>query len=170
MEADEELMRAVALGDERALGVLVDRHAPRIHAFLVRLVDDASDADDLVQETWLRVARGAGSFDPARRFRPWLYGVAANLARDLQRRRRVRARPLEPGPTATTPSDPSVALDLRARLGELPTRLREVVLLRYFEDMSEAEMSRALRVPPGTVKSRLHAALRKLRQSYGGDG
>ena len=170
MESDEELMRAVARGDERALATLVERYAARIHAFLARVVGDRDDADDLLQDTWLRVARGARGFDATRTVRPWLYGIAANLARDLHRRRAVRTRALREGALeasqqAASPK-PVERIDMRERLARLPERLREVLVLRYFGGLDEAEMADALGIPRGTVKSRLHGALRELRTGW----
>jgi RNA polymerase sigma-70 factor (ECF subfamily) len=170
MESDEELMAAVARGDERALAALIERHAARLHGFLARLAGSRDDADDLLQDTWVRVARGAHSFDPNRRVRPWLYGIAANLAHDLHRRRSVRQRALLDGSTqaATTPAPPRPLerLDLRERIARLPARLREVLALRFYEGLDEAEMAEALGVPRGTVKSRLHGAIRELRRGW----
>ena len=82
MESDEELMRAVAHGDERALASLVERYAARIHAFLTRVTGDRDDADDLLQDTWMRVARGARGFDPARA-RLWHYRATIADAKRL---------------------------------------------------------------------------------------
>jgi RNA polymerase sigma factor (sigma-70 family) len=171
MESDEELMEAVARGDERALGRLVDRHGARIHAHLARMTGSGDDADDLLQETWVRVARGARTYTSGRPVRPWLYGIASNLARDLGRRRAVRARG---DALAAAGREPGVAPQagavegraLRERVARLPERLREVVLLRYFEDLDEAEMAEALGVPRGTVKSRLHGAIRALKREW----
>ena len=172
MESDEELMAAIARGDERALAALIERHAVRLHGFLARLARDRDDADDLLQDTWVRVARGARSFDPNRKVRPWLYGIAANLARDLHRRRGVRQRAVLDGSTAAATASPAFRplerLDLRERVARLPSRLREVLLLRFYEGLDEAEMAEALGVPKGTVKSRLHGAIRELRRGWEG--
>jgi RNA polymerase sigma-70 factor (ECF subfamily) len=174
MESDEELMAAVARGDEHALASLIDRHAPRLHGFLVRLARDRDDADDLLQDTWVRVARGAPTFDPSRRVRPWLYGIAANLARDLHRRRGVRVRAAHDGTREVAAASQRAAfrplerLDLRERLARLPERMREVLVLRFYEGLDEAEMAEALGVPRGTVKSRLHGAIRELRRGWEG--
>jgi RNA polymerase sigma-70 factor (ECF subfamily) len=170
MESDEELMAAIARGEERALGALVDRYAARLHAFLLRVTGNRDDADDLLQDAWIRVARGAPGFDRGRRARPWLYGIAANLARDLHRRRGVRLRAAheirsEPPPPAPRPLD---RIDLRERLARLPERLREVLVLRFYDDLDEAEMAEALGIPRGTVKSRLHGAIRALRSGWEG--
>ena len=160
-------MEAVARGDERALASLIERYAARIHAHLRRMTGDRDDADDLLQDTWVRVARGARRFDAGRRVRPWLYGIASNLARDLHRRRQVRTRAALAERTPEGPSPPFERIDLRERLARLPDRLREVVLLRYYGDLDEAEMAAALGVPRGTVKSRLHGAIRELKRGFG---
>jgi RNA polymerase sigma-70 factor (ECF subfamily) len=172
MESDEELMESVARGDERALGTLVGRHGVRLHAHLARVMGSADDADDLLQETWVRVARSARTYQAGRPVRPWLLGIASNLARDLRRRRAVRIRAGLVAPEASREAPgvrPFERLALRDRVARLPDRLREVVLLRFFEDLSEAEMADALGVPRGTVKSRLHGAIRELKRGWGGE-
>lgn len=170
MESDEELMAAIARGEEQALATLIERHAGGLFGFLVRVSRNRDDAEDLLQDTWMRVARGAGSFDPKRRVRPWLYGIAANLARDAFRRRAVRVRAAraehaEEGSTRT-PFRPLDGIDMRDRLLRLPDRLREVLVLRFYQGFDEAEMADALGVPRGTVKSRLHTAIGALRQDW----
>jgi RNA polymerase sigma-70 factor (ECF subfamily) len=170
MRSDEDLMAAVASGDETALAALIDRYAASVHAYLFRHSGNRDDADDLLQETWVRVARSARSFDTARRFRSWIYGIATNLARDLFRRRMTRERALRDlamHPPATSDTDAVDRRELRERIAELPENLRAVLLLRYYEAMNEAEMAEVLGVPRGTIKSRLHAALRRLRAGYG---
>ena len=170
MRSDEDLMAAVASGDETALAALIDRYATSVHAYLLRHSGNREDADDLLQETWVRVARSAKRFDTARRFRSWLYGIATNLARDLFRRRMTSERALRDlagQPPAASGADSVDRGELRERIAKLPENMRAVLLLRYYEGMSEAEMAEVLDVPRGTVKSRLHAALRRLRGEYG---
>ena len=170
MRSDEDLMAAVASGDETALAALIDRYAANVHAYLLRHSGNRDDADDLLQETWVRVARSAKRFDTARRFRSWIYGIATNLARDLFRRRMTREhalRDLAAHPTAAPSANSVDCGELRERIAELPENIRAVLLLRYYEGMSEAEMAEILDVPRGTIKSRLHAALRRLRGGYG---
>jgi RNA polymerase sigma-70 factor (ECF subfamily) len=170
MRSDEDLMAAVASGDEAALAALIDRYAASVHAYLLRHSGNREDADDLLQETWVRVARSAKSFDTARRFRSWIYGIATNLARDLFRRRMTKERALRTlamSPPATPGADSADRGELRERIAKLPENMRAVLLLRYYEGMNEAEMAESLEIPRGTVKSRLHAALRELRGGYG---
>jgi RNA polymerase sigma-70 factor (ECF subfamily) len=176
MEADETLMVRVQRGDGRALEALVGRYERRLFGFLARRGEHGR-AEDLFQETWLRVVRGRTGFDPGRRFSTWLYQIANNLCRDLARRRAVETRELltlhdsasAGSRSGAPPAD--VHLDVRRRLLALPERLREVLVLRYFEGLAESEIAAVVGVPPGTVKSRLHAALRALRgQEAPGDG
>jgi RNA polymerase sigma-70 factor (ECF subfamily) len=173
MCSDEDLMTAVASGNETALAALIDRYAASVHAYLLRHSGNREDADDLLQETWVRVARSAKSFDTARRFRSWIYGIATNLARDLFRRRMTRERALRDlatHPPAASGADSVDRSELREHIAKLPENMRAVLLLRYYEEMSEAEMAEVLNVPHGTIKSRLHAALRRLRGEYGVSG
>lgn len=169
MEADEGLMVRVQHGDARALEALVGRYDRRLLGFLGRR-GPAGRAEDLFQETWLRVVRSAAAFDPSRRFSTWLFQIANNLCRDLARRHAVETRGADAGGAlpaalhggaARVPVD--VKLDVRRRLEALPDRLREVLVLRYFEGLSEPEIATVAGVPAGTVKSRLHAAVKALR-------
>lgn len=166
-------MVRVQHGDARALEALVGRYDRRLLGFLGRR-GPAGRSEDLFQETWLRVVRSAASFDPSRRFSTWLFQIANNLCRDVARRHTVETRVSESGRTLSSalhggaaaarsavPLD--VKLDVRRRLLALPDRLREAIVLRYFEGLSEAEIASVVGVPAGTVKSRLHAAVKALR-------
>ena len=165
-------MTSVAMGDNRALTTLINRHSQRLHAYLVRYTQSKADADDLLQESWIRVARSARRFDPSRRFRSWLYGIATNLARDLFRKRGMRERALLDRTSFSTQAEGRNSTiaersELLELVGQLPDRMREVVLLRFYEGMNESEMATVLGIAKGTVKSRLHSALRFLREDYG---
>ena len=176
MESDERLMARLAEGDESALGPLLDRWRGPLYGFLARRVGD-SDADDLFQETWLRVVRYRDRFDPQRRFSTWLFQIANNLCRDRGRRLEVRDRyrrdrqaDAAGDPTRTRPPPLDQTLDIRRRVAELPDKLREVLVLRYFRELPEKEIARIVGIPPGTVKSRLHAAVKALRAQESSDG
>lgn len=165
---DEELMQQVQAGSEGALETLVERWRGPLFGFLHRRSGPA-DADDLFQETWLRVVRSRRRFDARLRFSTWLFQIANNLCRDRLRRGAVAARGREVlagGPRAAAP-EPELRLDLARRLAALPDRLREVLVLRYYRDLGEREIAALLGIPPGTVKSRLHAAVQALRQAEG---
>jgi RNA polymerase sigma-70 factor, ECF subfamily len=154
-------------GDDAALALLMDRYKRPLYAFLSRRAGDSA-ADDLFQESWLRVVRARDRFDPRRRFSTWLFQIANNLCRDRARRRAVEQRHLdvqsqEPCERSTAGNRVALRLDFGRRLAALPDRLREVLVLRYYHDLGEREIADVLEVPPGTVKSRLHAAVRALR-------
>jgi RNA polymerase sigma-70 factor (ECF subfamily) len=155
-------------GDATAFELLLQRYRQRLFAFLSRR-SAPQRSEDLFQETWLRVVRARESFDPARRFSTWLFQIANNLCRDGARRSALEAREqAQLQSDAAAPSGTGVAaldakLEAQQRLARLPERLREVLVLRYFEDLGEREIAEIVGVPPGTVKSRLHAAVRALR-------
>ena len=164
-------MERVQAGDERALGELLDRYRAPLFGFLARRIGDAASAEDLFQETWLRVVRARARYDPQRRFSTWLFQIANNLCRDLFRRRgsenRVReAMRAVADISARQRTSPALdaRLDVAARLARLPDRLRAVIVLRYFHQMPEREIAEVVGVRPGTVKSRLHSAVKMLRE------
>jgi RNA polymerase sigma-70 factor, ECF subfamily len=171
-------------GDMGALRVIVERHHPDLVRFLYRLVGDHAGAEDVFQETFLQLHISAGSFDASRRFRPWLFTIAANKARD-HLRKKGRRRMLElsaptKGRGQTGDDDGTTFLDLmevrvpapgdamdqvelsdqvQRALDTLSPTMREVLLLAYFQRLSYAQIATDLEIPLGTVKSRLHAAV-----------
>ena len=167
MESDESLMCRLRTGDESALSELFRRYRPRLYGFLLRRVGDG--ADDVFQDTWLRVVRAADRFDPRRRFSTWLFQIANNLCRDWGRRHAVRSRArqelMEQGrnPARDAAPGPDLRLEMAQRIARLPERLQEVLLLRYYQQMTEREIAEVAGIPTGTVKSRLHSAVRALR-------
>jgi RNA polymerase sigma-70 factor (ECF subfamily) len=167
--SDEDLMVRVQAGDSQALAALIDRYRGPLYAFLWRRAGDA--ADDLFQESWIRVSRARDRFDRSRRFSTWLFQIANNLCRDRWRRQGARRRAFDAlrdetrasgADTAAAPELPADA-ELLSRLAALPDRLREVLVLRHYHDLGEAEVAEVLAIPRGTVKSRLHAAVRAAR-------
>ena len=162
MATDEELVGALAQGDERALRELLRRYERPLSSFISRHTA-GRDVEDLYQETWLRVVRGAARFDAARRFSTWLFHIAVNLCRDWHRRARGNTLSLADDAAPTEePRCPDAALDAARLLAQLPDPQREVVILRFYHDLTEEQMAAMLDCPKGTVKSRLHNALARL--------
>lgn len=161
MQTDEALAARLADGDELALRELLRRYEQPLARFLHRQTG-GRDVEDLYQETWLRVVRHADRFDPTRRFSSWLFQIAVNLCRDWQRRPPPEPRPLEDEPAAAGLERSDAALDAAHLLAQLPAAQREVVVLRYYHDMSEDEVATILDIPKGTVKSRMHQAIARL--------
>jgi RNA polymerase sigma-70 factor (ECF subfamily) len=174
--ADEVLVQRVAQsGDERALSELYDRYAGLVYGAGIRYLGDRSLAEDLVQDVFTAVWRGAAGFDPSRAsFATWVYHITRNRATDLIRRRRARIRtvgddtPFEPGEEDST-GELSRSFDLASALSRLSPAHREVLTLAYFDGLSQSEISRRTDTPLGTVKSRTTAALRALRESMSED-
>ena len=170
MASDEALYRRIVAGDEAALRTLIDRHREALFGFLYRMTNDRAIAEDLLQETFMRLVTHRGKSPD--RFRAWLYTIAANLARDHFRSAHVRH----------TSTDALDGLDLReasiaeesllrnaerervARaLQELPPEQREVIILRFYHELRLDEIALISDVPLGTVKSRLFYALKRLK-------
>jgi RNA polymerase sigma-70 factor (ECF subfamily) len=172
---DNELVAAVARGDDSALRELTYRHVPWLSARL-RAVLPAADIEDVLQETFLAVWRGARSFDPVRpegAAAAWLWGIARRQAA-LFLRRRGPMTPTLPADDERTELDPAEAAAIRidldravAALGAEGSGDREVFRLMYQQDATVAEVAAAMGVPEGTVKSRAHRARRLLRRALG---
>jgi RNA polymerase sigma-70 factor (ECF subfamily) len=170
--SDEVLVRRVAQsGDERALSELYDRYAGLVYGAGVRYLGDRALAEDLVQEVFTAVWRGAASFDPSRAsFATWVYRITRNRATDQIRRRRARVRTVggeaRPEPGEEDPAgELSRSFDVASALSRLSPPHREVLILAYFHGLSQSEISRRTSTPLGTVKSRTTAALRALRET-----
>jgi RNA polymerase sigma factor (sigma-70 family) len=173
---DDAVARAVA-GDVDAFAGLVERH--RALALRVAYGIAGDDAEDVVQEAFVKAFRALPRFDTGRRFRPWLLAIVANEARNRRRgtgrRRRAGLRlatrrvPDSPDPLETSERQES-RRRLLAAVERLPAADREIVSLRWFAELSEAETAAALGCPVGTVKSRSSRALVRLRALLGEEG
>ena len=159
LDSDEALATAAAAGDRRALELLLDRHADRIHAVCRRVIGHPEDALDATQEAMIAVARGIHRFDGRSAFTTWLYRVATNAALDEGRRRSRRPVPIEtlPEPVGESRVDAQVEarVDIDAALAKLPEEFRVAVVLRDLCDLDYAEIADVLDLPPGTVRSRI---------------
>jgi RNA polymerase sigma-70 factor (ECF subfamily) len=159
--------------DAELLRALQDEHGEALYAHAVRLSGgDRQRAEDLVQETLLRAWRHPESLDPGRgTVRSWLFTTARNLAIDAWRRRSVRVGEVvtdmipEPPPSADEAERAVEAWTVAEALGRLSETHREVLIECFYEGRSVAETAARLGVPPGTVKSRTHYALRSLRMA-----
>jgi RNA polymerase sigma-70 factor (ECF subfamily) len=177
---DFELLRAVGHGDETAFKTLVDRHAPYLFGVAHGLTGgNASDAEDLVQETLLAALGGKFRGDSA--VRTWLVAILVNKAAMLKRSASRRGphlslaggtgdksgpRPIEPAVRGSSGAS-DAKLDLTSMLQSLSEDHRAVIVLRELEQMSYEQIAQALGVPRGTVESRLHRAREELRKRYG---
>ena len=164
------LLPLVAEGDASAMSQLVQRFTPFVRSVVRRTGTNASTADDVVQETMLRLWRHAHRFDPARGSEPtFIAAVARNAAIDAARREACRPSTPTPelqelAPPMPSPTESvSTALAVRAALAQLTPDQHELVRLAYFEQLTQPEIAARLHLPLGTVKSRTFHALRALR-------
>lgn len=165
-------MAAVQAGDRAALAGLVERHHSPLLGYLYHMVGGNRPlAEDLVQETFVRLLRG-GTYTPDRAFKPWLYAIAGNLARDHFKAAATRYRapgadpPDQPDPGADPEAQVLVAeqeQQVAAALARLAPEYRAALVLRFYGDLSLQEVATALNIPLGTVKSRLSVGCRRLR-------
>lgn len=177
MDDEADLIAALREGDSRAFDVLYDRHRPRVFGFLARLSGDRQLAEDLAQETFLRLASRTPRLDAATRLRPWLLTVARNLFIDHLRRAhldldRLRSLALWPDTAraaAATPFDLTRASDVERRLehalARLPPDLREAVLLVVVEGLTAGEAARVAGIRPDALRQRLARARTLLRDA-----
>ena len=157
-------MTQVQAGDAVAYRALFERHQARVYGFLVRRTRDRDLAADLYQETFLRVFRSRHQWQPGRPFRPWLFGIAANAARDKARYQ--SRRPIEVGVEDwDAPVRPSVhdRLELEQAIGRLPDSLREAFLLGVVEGLDHNELAGVLDISPANARARISRARRQLR-------
>ena len=185
--AEPAFLARLRAGDEQALHALAAEWGPRLYRYGLRLGADAEQAQDLTQEALVRVLRAVRAGRGPERIAPWLYRIMTNLVRDEARssyRQRVDLAPAVEegagrwlaGGSGTLAADPAEVVAGRSEarqrrealhqaLRALPPALREVVVLRILEERPVAEVAAILEVPEGTVKSRLHRALKALRQA-----
>ncbi len=185
-ELDVQAMSRLTGGHDAALNNLMDRHAGRLFNYLVRCLQDADDAADLAQETFVKLYQSRAKFDPKQKFSTWLYAIASNLVRDRYRWRTrhpqvsLDAESSESGNTfRDTMSDdsplPSECLQsheraetVRRAVAALPEELREPLILAEYEERSHAEIGTILGCTAKAVETRIYRARQQLRASLSG--
>ena len=178
---ESRLVAAAQAGDTQAYQALVEEHQTIAFRTAYLITCSAADAEEAVQDGFVKAFRALGRFRPGAPFRPWLLRIVANEARNRRRSAGRRAglalRAAEdrrPGDAAPSPESAVLADETRTALLRAISGLRdedrEVIGARYFLDLSEAETAEALGLPKGTVKSRLSRALGRLREQLGTNG
>jgi len=172
---DHELMDLIRRGDEDALAALVRRHQAPLLNFFRRLGVSIHDAEDLVQETMVRVFRYRHKYAHRAKFTTFLYRIARHAWIDRWRKASRRPRLAEAAEAEREPVDAESAarfgarLDAQAALGRLPEKLRIVIVLSIYQGLPYEEIARTLRIPVGTVKSRVFLAMERLREVMGNE-
>lgn len=181
----EQLRAAIAsaqAGQAQGYEALLEGYGPRLFGYFIRATGSGHEAEDMLSELMLRLVRQLGRYDHRGRFEPWLFRIAANMVRDRIRRR--KARPSRVSLSAESAGGAAVAdglagqavsvdagllaeessAELQAALDRLDAATREMVLLRYFGEVSFKELSKMFECPIGTVLARVHRGLRTLRE------
>lgn len=171
---DEQLMLRLKDGDRQALNTLVERYRDRVVSYAYRIVGNAELAQDMAQETFVRVYKGAHTFREGSRFTPWLYKIATNVC--------ISERSKAGRDIVTTCSDTLetacgvaagvedqvmrtfVSRELCSSISQLTPEHRSVLVMHVYQGLTYVEIGEALDIPTGTVKSRLFYAIRKLRE------
>jgi RNA polymerase sigma-70 factor (ECF subfamily) len=185
LSVEAQLVERAKAQDEAAFEQIMNLYADRLYSYILRMVGNATDAEDLVQETFLRAYQGLPNFDGRASLGTWLYRIATNLCIDHQRRRARRAPTVsysthddEDGETAEwdfpdqqTPNPLEAALNreleavVEEAIGKLSPKLKTVLLLYDVEELSYEEIARVLGIPIGTVKSRLNHARTQIQKA-----
>lgn len=172
-------MLRCAKGDQEAFDALFERYKDRIYDYLAHQIGDKTAAEDLLQETFLRVYVNRGRYRPGAPFKPWLFAIATNLCRDERRRQRKLGRAVPSDNAGDFPADPSggelhsgssplqrleAKEALEVSLQRLPQELREAFLLSRREGMSSKDVARAVGCSAACARQRVTRALRQLRR------
>jgi RNA polymerase sigma-70 factor (ECF subfamily) len=176
---DNQVMGQVRDGEVEKLGVLFERHHQSLFGFFVRLTGRRELSEDLVQEVFLRMLKYRHSFQPENQFRPWMFRIARNAHFDAARKRQREARisgaeseaaegliAPEPTPDLRVGQQQEIGF-LQQALARLPVEKREVLLLSRVQNLKYEQVAEILGCDTGTVKVRVHRALKELRDIFG---
>lgn len=175
--SDDSLILRLAAGDDTAFALLLDRHLGMIHRLAWRLLGDRAEAEDVAQESFLRLWDNAAGWRVGEAgLKSWLYRVAFNLCHDRLRRRRLvlMDEPPESVDPAPRPGEAMIEDErgsaVRTALDSLPERQRAALILSYYEEMSQAEAAGLLEISEEALESLLARGRRKLRELLGAEG
>ncbi|BCB02704.1 sigma-70 family RNA polymerase sigma factor [Bacillus sp. KH172YL63] len=176
MVKEEELKTIIAKvksGNQEAFEELYDATVGDVYKNVYFLLDHKGVIDDLVQDIYIHVYRSLKKYNPDRPFKPWLIGVAVNQVKSYRRKDwmhgRLSRKAAENERWKETRADMMVEEndDLYRAVNALPYKLKQVIILRYLNDYTQEEIAAVLNIPLGTVKSRIHAGLKRLRTVSG---
>ncbi len=184
---DRELIAKCLEGDQKAFEVLLNRYKGRVFSVCYKMVKNRTDAEDLAQESFIKVFSVLDRYDPSYPFSSWLFRITSNLCIDFLRKRKHKTysidEPLDGREGKISRQFPSDAVQpdremeggemmgiLEKALGTLPEHYRIIVILRHQEHLSYDEISDSLGIPLGTVKARIHRARRMIRDFFSDRG
>jgi RNA polymerase sigma-70 factor, ECF subfamily len=174
--SDEDIARIVQSGDSEAFGELVTRYEVKLKRYARKFLSREEDAEDLVQEVFIKAYTNIQSYDSTFRFSPWIYRIAHNtFVNELRKKRRYSTGIFDADvllpllPAKETTDAPAIDSEIRREIDQvletLPPKYREVIVLYYFEDVSYQEISDILQIPVTTVGVRMTRARAKLHEA-----
>jgi RNA polymerase sigma-70 factor (ECF subfamily) len=181
METEEaQIARGLHRRDPDLLDMLIEQYQHRLLRYLLHLTGNRATAEDLFQETWLRVLEKGHQYDGRNKFSAWLFSIAHNVAIDCMRKRQPASldaiNEQEDGPVIDPPAEGPSALDLIAAkdvaqqiesaMEKVPVVYREVLVLRFQEQMKLEEIAQLIHIPLATVKTRLYRGVMALRPAF----
>ncbi len=170
---DNELIFRFKNGDKIAYAELYQKYIRYAFGIALLLLKDSSTAADVCQEAFIKVYQNIQSFKDGNQFKPWFYRILVNEAMRLTRRIMCLPKPIEkiPDIPSSTFSEPQNVIitreqadEIRQAINKLPVKLKVPIILRYYADLTEEEIAATLKIPPGTVKSRLSRGRDRLRR------
>ncbi|MFJ7847948.1 sigma-70 family RNA polymerase sigma factor [Peribacillus sp. NPDC097206] len=158
-------------GETQAYNDLYERTIQTVYKNVHFLIDEKSEVDDVVQDVYIQIYKSLRKYDRERPFKPWLTGIVVKTIQTYRRKRWMRLRISKKAEETKQVAIPDFSNDIVEKISnrhlvdlvnQLPYKLKQVVILRYLNDYSQEEVARILDIPIGTVKSRIHASLKKL--------
>ncbi|EOO73831.1 MULTISPECIES: sigma-70 family RNA polymerase sigma factor [Bacillus cereus group] len=168
-----DLIQLTLSGNKEAYSELYDKTIQEVYKTAHFLIEDKADIDDVVQEIYIQLYESLRKYDSEKPFSPWLIGLAIKQIHSYRRKRWMRLRIVKKAEEQRKPVEIDFSSDVVSKISnqklielihKLPYKLKQVIILRYLHDYSQEEVAQILHIPIGTVKSRIHAALKKLRQ------
>lgn len=171
--SDELLMEKLKAGDSSAFGHLYDRYSVKLFRYILRLLNgNHMKAEDFLQDVFLRIIEHSNSFQEYQIFKTWIYAIATNLCRNEWRNTENRNKLMEkhiPWETANKLHEDKVEINefktqLNKKIAQMDTQTREIIILRYYQEMSVKEIAEIISIPDGTVKSKLFYTIKSLSE------
>lgn len=175
--SDSILARQIQDGRSALIGTFIRKHSDTLYLIILRMVQSPHAAEDILQDTWVLVMRKFHQYDPLRPIVPWLIKIAVNCCRSYWRKEHLRSifklkevsentKSLEPKPETDAHSALETHVMAEMALQTLSRSLREVVVLKFYSGLTNEEIANVLKIPVGTVKSRMNYALTKMRGHF----
>jgi RNA polymerase sigma-70 factor (ECF subfamily) len=172
-----QLIKHILSGSQQSYSELYEKTIHYVYKNVYFLIDDKNEIDDLIQDIYIQVYKYLSKYDRERQFKPWLMGIAIKQIQSYRRKRWMRLRIVKKAEQYEQTTEVDFSGDIVNKLSnqhlvnlvnELPYKLKQVIILRYLNGHSQEEVATILNIPIGTVKSRIHSALKKLRSNEQG--